>query len=578
MLLPEVLRGPTLSAEQQAVVEAPLDWALRVLAGPGAGKTMVQIARHLRLIDLGIRPESILAVTLTKSMAVDYRRRLIASRPGLGEMFGEALCQRVGTIHSIGWGLLKDSGDPRHTVAEPAVVDRLVHELAACFLPQSMELGADQTPEQFVKLWLRNAKSLAVDGENAAEFYPRHMPQHLPGGVASAMAHILAEFNGRLRADGLITFPDMLAELEIRLQRDPTFLKCWQSQIHFVLIDEAQDAAAQPMRILTRLAWPQNQLMLVGDGDQTLFRFLGAAPEHNLYDHFETHFPNGLTFHLTTNYRSAGAIVATQNRLIQHNYQSGGGSTPDRYRKTLTPRPGAQPGVRLTFRLYPKASAEAAGVAAHCYELIKSRTARPQDIFVGARMRRQLAEMELTLATRGIPCVNLCGGSFWGLPHIQKLVDYLALAVDTEDDEAFQRVYNAATAQMRHGRQLGPQFLKACGGHYPGIETALADDVRRRTWLAGARDLQGFVADIQALLAGGAPAAKPWPSSGTTCRRPSRRQTAWGSWKKPLKIRKAKSRRSWRLQGNIRRRPISSPMCARCSAGRARPAAIRSWS
>ncbi len=69
VLLPEALRGPTLSAEQQAVVDAPLGRALRVLAGPGAGKTMVQIARHLRLIDLGIRPESILAVTLTNSMA-----------------------------------------------------------------------------------------------------------------------------------------------------------------------------------------------------------------------------------------------------------------------------------------------------------------------------------------------------------------------------------------------------------------------------------------------------------------------------------------------------------------------------
>ena len=476
------------SAEQLAAITAPLDAPVRVLAGPGAGKTYVIARRYAYLLEQGAQPEAIVAVTYSKDMAEALVQRIARVSPTL-EQQPEAL-EQICTIHALCYRMLKKSGDRRQLPADWKVRSAL--KTLAQAWPE-----AQRPAWQLLGQWLRWSK---MDGKAEPEelraYFSRFLGEAQGGRVAAARAR----FDEALRAQNLLTFDDMLLDVERRLLFDHAFRARWQARYKWLIVDEAQDTSAQAMRILSLLAWPENQVFVVGDADQTLFRFAGGAPEHNLYEGFEQRFPGGQMLKLTTNYRSTAAIVAAQLRLIRHNYHEQGGRYADQYLKELHPRPEAPAGAPVTFCLYATPEAEAEAVAQRIQQSVRQGR-RPSDFFIGARARSQLAYIEGALAAEGLPYINIAGNSFWLLSHVQDVVAYLALACAPGDAEAFKRVYNIPSAAMRGPRYLGAAFLQACGGQLGGVAAAAAQNAQ---WQRGADDLLGLVRQIgQALKAEG---------------------------------------------------------------------------
>lgn len=475
------------NAEQQAVIDLPVNCAARVLAGPGSGKTFLIEHRIRKLIDSGVNPAKILVVTLTNTMATAMGQRIVKLNPSM-----EARADHICTIHAACNRILKEEIGPRQ-VAKSWQVRKCLEQLAKELWSEDQRPGYAEI-DAWIQLAKRNGLSSGEDlvffNERLGSFHGDRLHQARIG---------LDTF---LQAQRMTTFADMLFEVDLRLAHDAAFRARQQSKFSHVIIDEGQDTGGQAMRILTTIAQPENNLLIVADTDQTLFRFTGATPETNVYDGFTERYPNGETRKLVTNYRSTVEVVEAQKRLIAHNYSDKGGIYHQSYFKQLCARVGAEQGKAISFTMYATADEEARSIV---NQILGDRD-KPEDVFIITRTRAQAAWFEGPLSRANIPYLNLNGGSFWSLRHVRNIVNYVRLASHYDCDEAFKDVYNIATNDFRvpwvdepycNHRYLGNAFVEACGGSWKGIGKAI---YQRRSWGIGAEDLQSFIYDIHLIL------------------------------------------------------------------------------
>lgn len=229
-------------------------------------------------------------------------------------------------------------------------------------------------------------------------------------------------------------------------------------------------------------------LFLVGDPDQTLYRFQGAKPEL-ITNGISKWLPEIETIKLEINYRSTNEIIAKSQRLISHNYSGLGGPYPQEFMKNSSGIKGQ--GKAVTFEMYETAEHEALETANNINELLsKTECAdcngkghryatendrieegredweidcesckglgyyqgyKSGDFFIGARTRAQLGFLEGALVKAKIPFINIAGGSFWQSKHVADVVAYLRLANNTNDKDALGRVYNIASKDHKYG-------------------------------------------------------------------------------------------------------------------------------
>ena len=265
--------------------------------------------------------------------------------------------------------------------------------------------------------------------------------------------------------------------------------------------------------------------MMVGDVDQMLMRFAGAKPEI-LTSEVSNYIPDIETHKLKINYRSTVELIETCKRLIAQNYSDEGGPYSQEFFKEVQPRNDAPVGEPVTYSSFSNPDDEGRFVANEIKILLQDGS-EPQDFFVGARTRAQLAYLEGQLARQNIPYINITGGSFWQLKHVQDVVAYLRLAYDFADKEAFLRVYNIAsinniyTWKDKAGffnigdycphRWLNKAFISKCQSNFEHIDNVLLahDGWRYQTpsklydeyGPSKAQDLQEFVWQLHSDLA-----------------------------------------------------------------------------
>jgi len=478
---------------QLAAIQAPLDRPVRVLAPPGSGKTTVIAARYAFLVENGVDPDSIVAVTFSKSMASELLDRIQRRCPRVNT-------SQVCTIHALCYRILAAEGDTRG-VAKEWQIRKTIEEAAA-----EVHLNAGW---QEIRWWLDRSKAAGITSDDN-ETLERFFLTRLPPAIARQLVNVRWEVDRTLKAQNLLTFPDMLLDIETQLRTNENFRARWQAKFQYIIVDEGQDTSGQAMRILTKLAEPQNQFFIVGDSDQLLYRFSGATPEDNLFHGFDKRYPDGITIKLDRNFRSTRKIVSRASDLIRHNYEPLG-PYPSRFLKDVQPRDDAPDGIEFTFALREDIYDEAAYVASEIEAKIQDGR-QPADFFVGARTRAQLAPVEGELARRGIPFANACGGSFWNAKHVADVVAYLELAYK-ESDSAFRRVFDISSKRMRQpfdtkarrkgeyspNRWLGRQFLDACNGRFRSIYKALNSRQGWR-WRAGVQDLLAMLQEIKDAL------------------------------------------------------------------------------
>jgi len=493
------------NAVQQAIIHAPIEGAYRVLAGPGSGKTATMIHRIDHLITSGVDPRQIVAVTFAKSMAVEIGLRAQELNPAV---IGEQIC----TIHALCYRILKEEGETREVAA-----GRLAYRVTRIIKDLQEENAMLEVGWKDLLHYINRAKANAIRHPQLPAFYRDFIQS--AGGIATDVpwkdrAHqkltdLHLQFERRLRQEQLLTFSDMLCEIEWLLADYPETCQKYQERYGWIIVDEGQDTSAQAMRILTNLAAPQDNFTIVGDADQTLYGFAGANPENNLWGGFEKRFPEHTTYKMEINYRSTPQIVDFTNAAIKNNYTE----ETRHYQKNLVCRPGAAQGPEVTFVAYANAWDEASGVVEALLSDFRESTHTWQDYFVCARTRAQLPYLYGPLFRNRIPFVDKCGGSFWDSGHIADVLAYLRLSVDRGNKEAFLRIYNKASINMKqpfdlydkktnklirargdsiNHRWLGKAFLEQCGGSYYGL-----DQVIHRPFAVGIQDLRMLMYQIE---------------------------------------------------------------------------------
>ncbi len=285
-------------AQQQAVQHK--DGPMIVLAGPGSGKTFVITERTRNLIQNYHIPENqILVITFTKAAAREMKYRF------LKRMGQDRTGVSFGTFHAIFFTILKYAYhfNAKNIVREEDRI-RIIKEIMHRYRLENedeKDLAADLLSE------ISLVKGSNMDLSN---YYSIHCSDEIFRKVYDA-------YNSRLRQARLLDFDDMLVYCYELLSERPDVLKLWQNKFQYILIDEFQDINKIQYDIIRMLAAPQNNMFIVGDDDQSIYRFRGAKPEIMLK--FPEDYPQSKKIVLDKNYRSTSQIVESANRLIRHN-------------------------------------------------------------------------------------------------------------------------------------------------------------------------------------------------------------------------------------------------------------------
>ena len=293
--------------QQQAVSHR--EGPMLVLAGPGSGKTAVITQRTQQLIaDYGIAPSSILVVTFTKAAARQMRERFL-------KLTGQTATQvTFGTFHGIFYGILRQAYGI--TSANIAGEEERLGILRRLIQKTSMDVDDENDLIDAVSREISTVKNGRISLDH---YYSQSCPDE-------EFRRIFQEYERLLHGKRLLDFDDLMVYCWKLFLRHPEILAAWQKKFQYILVDEFQDVNQLQYDIVKLLALPENNLFIVGDDDQSIYRFRGARPEIML--NFPGEFPQARQVVLKTNYRCSGEIVEKSQNLIRYNEA--------RYEKDLT--------------------------------------------------------------------------------------------------------------------------------------------------------------------------------------------------------------------------------------------------
>ena len=277
-----------------------LNGPMMVLAGPGSGKTTVITHRVRCLVEgYGVDPASILVITFTKAAASEMRQRFQKL------MEGRSLPVSFGTFHAVFFSILKHAYryDASNIVREEQRI-QLMRELVDRYRIDVEDEG------EFISSILSEISMVKGEMMSLEHYYSKNCSEEI-------FKKLYEGYNRGLESRGLLDFDDMLVMCYQLFDQRKDILAAWQRRYRFILIDEFQDINRVQYEIVKMLAAPENNLFIVGDDDQSIYRFRGAKPEIMLG--LEKDYPTAKRTLLGINYRSSSSIVDAAGRLIRHN-------------------------------------------------------------------------------------------------------------------------------------------------------------------------------------------------------------------------------------------------------------------
>lgn len=418
--------------QRQAVLhdEGPL----LVLAGAGSGKTRVIIYRIARLLRDGVPPDRILGVTFTNKSAREMRERLAALAGRRGREV------TLSTFHSLGLTIIKAehkaAGLPKNfCIYDTSDQLSLVRELLRRVKVAERRLDVARILQIILDTKKKRRKEVALDwGDDyelaAYDLYPRYVEQ-------------MSAFNA-------VDFDDLLLRAQDVLQ-DPDARERWRERFEYLLVDEYQDTSPDQLELLRVLAGDRLNVCAVGDDDQSIYAWRGAAVGNILA--FGKHFKGTCEVVLDQNYRSTGNILAAANSVIRNN--------SERKVKRLWSQSGDGDPVEVVACC--DAEDEACFVAEQVGRLAYEGVPY-EDVAVLYRSNHQSRLFEENLALERIPFRVVGGQAFFERKEVRDALAYLGLAVNPNDEVSLRRVINVPP------RGVGPTsvarlaaFAEACG-------------------------------------------------------------------------------------------------------------------
>ncbi|MBO7710262.1 MAG: ATP-dependent helicase, partial [Lachnospiraceae bacterium] len=275
-----------------------------VLAGPGSGKTFVITRRVACLIhEKKADPAGILVVTFSRAAALTMRKRYLELAGNEGDDAGTPVV--FGTFHSVFFQILKAA---YHYTAASILKEEQRAQILRDLIDGYRIEGNDR--KELMENLSAEISRVKNEEMDLQYFYSSVT-------ASDTFRSVFRSYQQALEAAGLIDFDDMLIYTKELLERRPDILQAWQKRFTHILVDEFQDINLLQYRIIRMLALPQNNLFVVGDDDQSIYRFRGAKPEIMLG--FSDDYPDAVLIRLQENYRSGDEVIQAAMKVISAN-------------------------------------------------------------------------------------------------------------------------------------------------------------------------------------------------------------------------------------------------------------------
>lgn len=393
-----------------------------VIAGAGSGKTRVLTYRVAYLVESGVDPFHILALTFTNKAAREMKERIV-------KLVGhEAANVWMGTFHSVFARILRIEshflGFPSNfTIYDTDDSKRVIKNLIR-------ENNLDDKVYQ--PGYVLNRISAAKSSLLSAEEYTAH-PELTEFDTTSGKpltGQLYTQYQARLKKSSAMDFDDLLFNMNILLRDFPDILYKYQQKFNYILVDEYQDTNFAQYLIIKQLAANNENICVVGDDAQSIYAFRGANIQNIL--NFRQDYPEHQVFKLEQNYRSSRTIVNAANRVIANNKNQ-------IFKEIWTEN---DEGARIRVIHASTDGEEASKVAQSIFEIKMNHQQRNSAFAILYRTNAQSRAHEEALRRLNIPCRVYGGVSFYQRKEIKDLLSYFRLSINRNDDDALLRIIN----------------------------------------------------------------------------------------------------------------------------------------
>lgn len=411
-----------LNESQRKAVEY-IDGPSLVIAGAGSGKTRVLTYKIAYLLQQGVKPWSIMALTFTNKAAREMKERI-------GKLVGQELAQHLymGTFHSIFSRILRAEAQHIGFTNNFTIYDESDSRSLIKTIVKEMGLDEKVYKPASVHSRISMAKNNLMSAENYArdkELYQADQRAKMP-----RVGDIFITYVQRCQQANAMDFDDLLTLTFKLFQEHEDIRKKYADRFDFLLVDEYQDTNHAQMRIVMQLCKEKERVCAVGDDSQSIYSFRGANIDNILS--FQSRFKEARLFKLEQNYRSTQSIVEAANSLIKHNSNQ---IPKNVYSKN-------DKGESLIYKPAYSDKEEALIVCREIKRIKRQDDCQYSDFAILYRTNAQSRSFEEEFRKQGIPYRIYGGLSFFQRKEIKDVIAYFRLVANPDDEEAFKRIIN----------------------------------------------------------------------------------------------------------------------------------------
>ena len=457
-----------LNKEQQEAVKH-MEGPLLILAGAGSGKTTMMTHRIAYMLEKGVSPYNILAVTFTNKAAGEMKDRiesLTGGTRGMWVMTFHAMCVRILRNHGDVLGFkngfsIYDESDKKallKRIVKDLKIDEKIYPVSYLGSVISSCKEAEEDPDDYIE-----NNSMNFKAETVAKVYARYMED--------------------LQQNNAMDFDDLLWNVVKLFEASSEVLSYYQQRFKYIMVDEYQDTNYLQYKLIHALAEKSHNLCVVGDDDQCIYQWRGADIR-NILD-FEKDFPETKVVKLEQNYRSDANILDLANSVIANN----------RNRKAKELWTDRNEGNKITYRRLEDEQREAWYVGGEIQRLHDEEGIPFNDMAILYRKNAQSRPFEEKFSFRGIPYRVLGGTRFYDRKEIKDVMSYMHLVENPSDDVAMARIINEPK------RGLGPKSLGGIVSYAKAYKLSIFEALKEQEVLGSlSRKSRAAVEDLVTML------------------------------------------------------------------------------
>lgn len=391
--------------------------ALLILAGAGSGKTRTMTHRIAYLIDQGVSPYSILAVTFTNKAAKEMRDRVEL-------LVGNTRGMWIQTFHSACVRILRAEAEKIGYKSTFAIYDTADQKAVAKAVVKELEADEKKFTPAYVLSCISDAKNKGLDpGRFAAGFSDSHDRR--------VMADIFEQYEITLKKNNAMDFDDLLVNTVKLFEKNPDVQFQYSNKFEYIMVDEYQDTNMLQYRLIKMLADVHKNICVVGDDDQCIYQWRGADIRNIL--EFEKDFPGAKVIKLERNYRSSSNIINGAHSVIVKNHR----------RKDKKMRTEAAPGDKIEYYRAQDDREEARWIVDKIRKLMRDdERLHFSDFAILYRNNVQSRRFEDAFSVKDVPYQVLSGLRYYDRKEIKDMLSYMRLIINPDDDFSLLRILN----------------------------------------------------------------------------------------------------------------------------------------